>query len=134
MHPNLIRAMKAAAVTVAATVAGWQLFDVLYAWAQRAADAQVAVGEDWFAGSTQYILANAAGSLFLPFAVWVGLRLVAVRGNHLAVIISGFIWLTLVVPNLVDARPGAGTVILWVAVEAAATAAAAVLQTASPRR
>ncbi|MFD8688747.1 hypothetical protein [Streptomyces sp. NPDC059651] len=120
-------------MTAVATVAGLQLFDVLYGWADHAADVESAAGVGWFAGTTQYLVANVTGLLFLPFAVAVGLRLTGVKGGLLAVPVSGLTWLVLTVPHLVDSRPGTGTVILWVTVQVAATAAATVPQTASPR-
>ena len=132
MRPYLIRGTKAAAVAAVATLAGWKAFDGLYAWAGHSADSQVASGgSEWFAGFTQYLVADAIGVLFLPLAVWAGLRLIRIKGNHLAVVVSGLLWFTLTAPHLVDTRPGPGTVIWCVAVQATVTGAAMAVQTIS---
>jgi hypothetical protein len=128
----LIRAAKAAAAAAAATLAGWRLFESLYTWADRAADAEVDSGQsEWFAGTTQYLVANAVGWVFLPVAVWGLLRLMRVRGNHLAVIISAFVWVAFTAPHLVGSHPSPGTVVAWVAIQTVATAAASVVQSAA---
>jgi hypothetical protein len=121
-------------VAAIATVAGWSLFDQLNAWAGHSADSQVASGDpDWFAGFTQYLAADAVGVLFLPLAVWAGLRLVRVKGTHLAVVVSGLVWFAFTAPRLVDTHPGLGTVIWCVTLQATATGAALALQTSATR-
>ncbi|MFD5190018.1 hypothetical protein ACFWMU_18060 [Streptomyces sp. NPDC058357] len=130
MRSCLVHGTKAAAMAAIATVAGWKLFDGLNAWVGHSADSQVASGgPEWFAGFTEYLVADVVGILFLPLAVWTGLRLARIKGNHLAVIVSGLTWFALAAPRLVDTRPGPGTVIWCVAAEAVATGAAAALQT-----
>ncbi|MFI5800859.1 hypothetical protein [Streptomyces sp. NPDC051677] len=127
-----IRTVKATAAAVAATLAGWRLFESLYVWADHAADAEVDSGQpEWFAGTSQYLVANAAGWAFLPVAVWGLLRLIRVRGNHLAVITSAFVWVTFTAPRLVGSHPSPGAVVAWVAVQTAVTAAASVVQVAA---
>ncbi|GGP00936.1 hypothetical protein GCM10012280_70790 [Wenjunlia tyrosinilytica] len=127
----LMQAAKAAAAAVAATLAGWRLFESLYVWADHAADTEVDSGQsEWFAGTTQYLVANATGWVFLPVAVWGLLRLIRVRGNHLAIIISAFVWVAFTAPHLVGSHPSPATVVAWVAVQTAATAAASVAQSA----
>ncbi|MFE4824023.1 hypothetical protein ACFRFU_48315 [Streptomyces sp. NPDC056704] len=127
----LIQAAKAVAASAAATLGGWRLFESLYVWADHAADAEVDSGQsEWFAGSTQYLIANAAGWVFVPIAVWGFLRLMRVRGNHLAVIVSAFVWVIFTAPRLVGSHPSRGTVVVWVAVQTAVTAAASVVQSA----
>lgn len=127
-----IRAAKAAAAAAAATLAGWRLFESLYVWADHAADAEVDSGQsEWFAGTSQYLVANAAGWAFVPVAVWGLLRLVRVRGNHLAVIVSAFVWVAFTAPHLVGSHPSLGAVVAWVAVQTAVTAAASVVQSAA---
>ena len=127
----LVQAAKTAVASAAATVGGWRLFESLYIWADHAADAEVASGQsEWFAGGTQYLVANAVGWIFVPTAVWGLLRLLRVRGNHLAVIVSAFVWIVFTAPRLVGSHPSAGTVVLWVTVQTAATVAASVVQSA----
>ncbi|WP_392674049.1 hypothetical protein [Streptomyces sp. LN785] len=129
MRPYLMRGTKTAVVAALATVVAWKSSEWLNAWADHSAGAQVASGEsEWTAGFIQYVVAGAAGVLVLPLAVWLGLRLTGVKGNHLAVVVPGFTWFAVVGAHLVDARPGWGTVLWSVTAEAAIAAAAATLQ------
>ncbi|MFF1691570.1 hypothetical protein [Streptomyces sp. NPDC058254] len=129
MSPYLHRAAKAAVVTTCVTLAGWKLFEGLYAWADHAAAAEEAADHNaWFAGSTQHIVAYIVGVLFVPLATWAGLRLIKVRGNHIAILISGLAWITLSAPRLVDCNPDVITVAAWTSLQAVLTAAAAAAQ------
>ncbi|WP_409469758.1 hypothetical protein [Streptomyces sp. HC307] len=125
-----IRAAKTAAVAAVAALAGWKAFEALYAWADHAADEQTSSGaaNDAWAGFYHYIAAGLAGIVLMPLAVWAGLRLVRMRGNHLAVIVSGCVWFAVVAPHLVDRSPTAWEAVLWVSVQTFATAVASVMQ------
>lgn len=125
-----ICAATTAAVAAVAALAGWKTFEALYAWADQAADQQISsrAANDAWAGFYHSIAAGLAGIVFMPLAVWAGLRLARIRGNHLAVIASGCVWFALVAPHLVDRSPVVWEAVLWVTVQALATAAASVLQ------
>ncbi|WP_333736699.1 hypothetical protein [Streptomyces sp. IBSBF 2806] len=125
----VLRAAKVAAASAAVTLAGWRLFESLYGWADHAADAEVDSGQpEWFAGTRQYLVANAAGWAFLPVAVWGLLRLSQVRGNRFAVVASAFVWVTFTAPGLVGSHPSLSAVVAWVAIQTAVTTAASVMQ------
>jgi hypothetical protein len=122
-------AVKAAAVTVVAVVADWLLLHLLYAWADRAADAQIASGasDSFGAAFFDYVAADVVIVLFVPIAVLAGLRLLRVKGNHLAVLLSGLTWYSFTHPRL-DIRAGAGTFVLGIGVAVLMTAAGSALQ------
>lgn len=128
----VVRAIKGAAATTAVTLVGWRVFEALYSWADHAADKEVDSGQpDWFAGASQYLLANGAGWVFLPIALWGLLRLMQVRGNHLAVTASAVAWVTFTAPRLVGSHPSPGAVVACVAVQAGVTAVASAVQLAA---
>jgi len=127
----LSRVVKVAVVSVAATFAGWRLFEALYVWADHVGDAEVVSGQsEWFAGTTQYLIANAAGWTFVPVSVWGLLRLMRVRANYLAVAVCAVVWIVFTAPRLVGSHSAPGAIAVWVGVQAAATVAGSVL---SPR-
>ncbi|MFE3329937.1 hypothetical protein [Streptomyces sp. NPDC059176] len=122
----VVRAAKTTAVAAAATLAAWWLFRGMYTLIDGATEADSA--RNPLAGVPYYLAANAAGIAFQPFALWAGLRLAGVRGNHVATIISAYVWATMTTGHLVDSTPGPGEAVLWVAVQSAATTGASLLQ------
>lgn len=128
MRPYQSCAAKAAAVTLLATLTGWMLEVVMFAWADHAAAAEAAAasGDGWF-GVIEYLVADAVSVLFLPVAVWGGLRLTGVQGNHLAVLVATPVWLGVTSPHL-DVDAGWVRVGLALTVQTAATALASAVQ------
>lgn len=122
----LVRAAKTTSAAAAATLVAWWLFRGMYTLIDDATEADSA--RNPLAGVSYYLAANAAGIAVQPFALWAGLRLARVRGNHLAIIISAYVWATMTIGHLVDSEPGLWEAVLWVAVQAAATTGASLLQ------
>ncbi|WP_150474102.1 hypothetical protein [Streptomyces galilaeus] len=122
----LVRAAKATSAAVAATLVAWWLFRGMYTLIDDATEADSA--RNPLAGVSYYLASNAAGIAVQPFALWVGLRLARVRGNHLAIIISVYVWATMTIGHLVDSEPGLWEAVLWVAVQAVATTGASLWQ------
>ncbi|MFJ9111278.1 hypothetical protein [Streptomyces sp. NPDC102283] len=121
-----VRAVKTAAVAVAATLAAWWLFHSLYALIDSAMEADSARGP--LAGLLHYLAANAAVLAFQPLTLWVGLRLVGVRGNHLAVVTSALVWCTMTAGHLLDSLPSPGEAFWWFSVQCAAATLPSLLQ------
>ncbi|MEU9992492.1 hypothetical protein AB0E10_37965 [Streptomyces sp. NPDC048045] len=94
----LIRAAKTTFVVAVVTFGSWKLVDVLDALLDHltAADSD----RSPLAGVTYYWAVDAAVIVLYPLALWVGLRLARVRGNHLAVIVGFFTWFTLMLKHL----------------------------------
>ncbi|MFE1578683.1 hypothetical protein [Streptomyces fradiae] len=122
----LVRAAKTASVAAAATLVAWWLIHGTYALIDHATEADSA--RNPLAGVPYYLAANAVGVVCQPFALWAGARLAGVRGNHLAIVISTFVWATMTTGHIVDSAPGPWEAVLWVAVQSAAAAAASLLQ------
>ncbi|MEV1069966.1 hypothetical protein [Streptomyces sp. NPDC050263] len=122
----LVRAAKTTVVTAAATLVAWWLFRRMYTLIDGATEADSA--RNPLAGVPYYWAVNAAGIAFQPFALWAGLRLAEVRGNHLAIIISVYVWATMTTGHLVDSPPSPWEAVVWVAVQSAATTGASLLQ------
>lgn len=122
----LVRAAKATSVAAAATLAAWWLFRSMYTLINHATEADSE--RNPLAGVPYYLAANAAGIAFQPFALWAGLRLSRVHGNHLAITISAYVWSTMTAGHLVDSTPGPWEALLWVAVQSAVTTGSSLLQ------
>lgn len=122
----LVRAAKTTSGAVAATLVAWWLFRGIYTLIDGATEADSA--RNPLAGVPYYWAANAAGIVFQPFALWASLRLARVRGNHLAVTISAYVWATMTTGHLVDSTPSPWEAVLWVAIQSAAVIGASLLQ------
>ncbi|MDN3297596.1 hypothetical protein QWM81_26875 [Streptomyces ficellus] len=122
----LVRAVKVASTAAAATLVAWWLIRSLYTLIDHATEADSA--RNPLAGVPYYLAANAAGILCQPFALWAGARLAGVRGNHLAIVISTYVWATMTTAHLVDSTPSPGEAVLWVAIQSAAATGASLLQ------
>ncbi|MGW0565591.1 hypothetical protein ACWDZ4_34645 [Streptomyces sp. NPDC003016] len=122
----LVRAAKTASMAAAATLVAWWLIRGLYTLIDHATEAENSRG--LLAGIHYYLAANAAGIICQPFALWAGVRLAGVRGNHLAIVISAYVWATMTTGHLVDSTPGRWEAVLWVAIQSAAATGASLLQ------
>ncbi|MET9518247.1 hypothetical protein [Streptomyces sp. NPDC002994] len=122
----LVRAAKTASMAAAATLVAWWLIRGMYTLIDHATEADSA--RNPLAGIPYYLAANAAGIICQPLALWAGARLAGVRGNHLAIVISTFVWATMTTGHLVDSTPGPWEAVLWVAVQSAAATGASLLQ------
>lgn len=122
----LVRAAKTTFMAAAAALVAWWLFDGMYALIDNATGTDSA--ENPLAGVPYYLAANAVGIVAQPLVLWGGARLLGVRGNHLMVIISTFMWATMTTGHLVDSTPGLGEAIMWVTLQSLAAAGASLLQ------
>ncbi|MFB7049746.1 hypothetical protein ACFCX7_26875 [Streptomyces microflavus] len=121
-----VRALKTAAVAVVATLAAWWLLHTLNSLIDEAAEADGARGP--LAGVLHYFAANSAALALQPLVTWVGLRLVGVRGNHLAVIISALVWWTTTSGHLLNSVLSPAEAFWWISVQCAAAILPSLLQ------
>ncbi|MFF6998861.1 hypothetical protein ACFY93_28435 [Streptomyces sp. NPDC008313] len=122
----LVRAAKIASMTAAATLVAWWLLRGMYVLIDNTTETDSA--ENPLAGVPYYLAANATGAIAQPFVLWGGARLLGVRGNHLMIIISTFVWATMTTGHLVDSTPGFGEAVMWVTLQSVAAAGASLLQ------
>lgn len=122
----LVRAAKTTLVTVAVTLAVWWLLRGMYTLVEDSTEVDSA--RNPLAGVPYYLAANAAGIALQPLALWAGLRLVGVRGNHFAIIVSAFVWATMTTGHLVDSTPDPWEAVLWVTFQSVASTGASLLQ------
>ncbi|WDT91984.1 hypothetical protein H0E86_14240 [Streptomyces sp. SCSIO-PteL053] len=122
-----VRALKTAAVAVTATLAAWWLLDSLYALIDDATEADRA-RSPFTAGLLHYLAAGVIALVLQPLALWVGLRLIGVRGNHLAVVISAFVWLSTTAGPLLESVLSPGEAFWWLSVQCAAATLPSLLQ------
>ncbi|GHD54979.1 hypothetical protein [Streptomyces galbus] len=94
----LTRAAKTATAVSVVTLASWKLLEALEAWLDHltAADDE----RNPLAGVPYYWAVDASVIVLYPFALWATLRLLTLRGNHLAVVVGSLTWLTLMLQHL----------------------------------
>ncbi|MGW7617524.1 hypothetical protein ACWGLG_17010 [Streptomyces antimycoticus] len=84
------RGVKGALVSAAAAIVCYWVWASLLEWADDVAEASGPVmGAGWFEG----LLALITGFLSMPVLLWVGMRLLGERGNHLLVLAGAVAWL-----------------------------------------
>ncbi|TKT03592.1 hypothetical protein [Streptomyces lasalocidi] len=94
----LTRAAKTVTAVSVVTLASWKLLEALEAWLDHltAADEE----RNPLAGVPYYWAVDAAVIVLYPFALWAALRLLTLRGNHLAVVVGSLTWLMLMLQHL----------------------------------
>lgn len=119
----LMRAARTAVVAAVVTFGSCKLLESVEALLDHltAADSD----RNALAGVPYYWAADAAVVVLYPFVLWAGLRLARVRGNHLAVVVGFFTWVTLMLQHLSFGTPGNA---VRFAVHVLLTAAASLLQ------
>ncbi|MFD8391909.1 hypothetical protein ACFV2N_22595 [Streptomyces sp. NPDC059680] len=93
----LIRVAKTIIVVAVVTFGSWKLLDALDGLLDRLTVADS--DRNPLAGVPYYWAVDAVVIVLYPLALWAGLRLVSVRGNHLAVVVSLFTWFTLMLKH-----------------------------------
>ncbi|MGW2425820.1 hypothetical protein ACWC0C_42480 [Streptomyces sp. NPDC001709] len=94
----LIRAAKTTIVVAVVTFGSWKLLDALGALLDHLTTADS--DRNPLAGVPYYWAVDAAVIVLYPLGLWAGLRLVRVRGNHLAVVAGVFTWFALMLKHL----------------------------------
>ncbi|GAA2497077.1 hypothetical protein [Streptomyces gobitricini] len=113
-------------MAAAATLIAWRLIRSLYTLIDHATEADSA--RNPLAGIPYYWPANAAGILCRPLALWAGARPAGVRGNHLAIVMSTYVWATMTAGHLVDTTPSPWEAVQWVAIQSTAVTGASLPQ------
>ncbi|MFF4693782.1 hypothetical protein [Streptomyces sp. NPDC001307] len=94
---HLIRAARTTVVVALVTFGSRKLLDALDAPLDHLAAADS--DRNPLAGVPGYWAVDAAVIVLYPLAMWAGLRLVRVRGNHLAVVVGFLTWFTLMLKH-----------------------------------
>ncbi|MFE6700226.1 hypothetical protein [Streptomyces sp. NPDC057718] len=122
-----VRALKTAAVAVPATLAAWWLLDSMYALIEDATEADRA-RSPFTGGLLHYYAAGVADLVLQPLVLWMGLRLIGVRGNHLAVAVSAFVWSSTTAGPLLKSVLSPGEAFWWLSVQCVAAVLPSLLQ------
>ncbi|MYU05578.1 hypothetical protein GTY81_17120 [Streptomyces sp. SID8366] len=128
----LLRAAKTIFVVAVVTFGSWKLLSALEALLDHLTSADS--DRNPLAGVPYYWAADAAVIGLYPLALWACFRLVRIRGNHLAVTVGFFTWLTLMLQHLdISTTGNALRFMVHVLLAAAASLLQAALMPASTR-
>ncbi|MET8184046.1 hypothetical protein [Streptomyces sp. NPDC005336] len=103
------RWLKGAFVSAVAAVVCYWLWASLSEWADGVADAQQ---DAMMAGSIESLLTGFAGVVSMPVLLWVGMRVLRERGNHLLVILGAIAWIFVGGHVVEDTAGTAGTAVI----------------------